>query len=62
LWDRVRTCRPGYTISTDETGIGVVLRDRSFLPHHLVAKEVLAPTQLAIAQLEQSLSDETGKG
>jgi putative component of membrane protein insertase Oxa1/YidC/SpoIIIJ protein YidD len=53
---RVRKCRPGYAVSTVETRLGLILRDGSFLPDHLVAEDVLAPIQLAITQLEQCLS------
>jgi len=58
LLSRVRTCRPGYTVSTDETGLGLILLDGSFLPDHLVADDVLAPIQLTITQLEQHLSND----
>lgn len=62
LRDRVRTCRPGYTISSSDTGSGIVLHDGSFLPEPLVARGVLLPIQLAITQLEERLSSEGTNG
>lgn len=38
---RVRKCRPGYTMSASETGMGLLLRDGSFLPGHMVAPGVI---------------------
>lgn len=59
LLHRVRTCRPGYTVSTNHEGLGLILRNGSFLPHYLVARDILTHVQLTITQLEQRLSDET---
>jgi uncharacterized protein len=56
LSQRIRTCRPGYTVSTHRTEIGLILRDGSFLPQHFVADEVLMPVRLLINQMEQQLS------
>jgi hypothetical protein len=56
--NRVRTCRPDYAVSSDENGIGLNLRDGSFLPAYLVAEDILTPIQLTIAQLEQRHRDE----
>lgn len=58
LLRRVRTCCPGYTVSTNQTELGLILRDGSFLPHKLVAEDILTPIQLTITQLEQRLSNE----
>jgi len=58
LQSRVRACRPGYTVSTDETGLGLILRDGSFVAGHLIADQVLAPIRLTITRLEQQLSND----
>ena len=55
---RVRVCRPGYTISTQGTELGLLLRDGSFLPHHLVADDVLGPIRLMLLEMECNLSNE----
>jgi uncharacterized protein len=56
LLSRVRTCRPGYTVSS-ETGLGLVLCDGSFLAEHLAAKDILAPIQLTITRLECAFNE-----
>ena len=56
LLQRFRTCRPGYTVSTQDARLGLILHDGSFLPEHLVAEDVIAPIQQNIIQLEQRLS------
>lgn len=56
LMSRIRTCRPGYAVSSDRHGVGLTLRDGSFLPGPLVAENVLAPVQRAVSVLEQRLS------
>jgi len=62
LRHRFQTCRPGYTASTDASGLGLVLRDGSFLPKHLVAEDIFTPIQHTITQLEKSLSNEAADG
>lgn len=56
---RVRTCRPGYTFSSNSGGIGLQLRDGSFLPAHLVDETVLDPLLLSMRHLEQRLNRPT---
>jgi hypothetical protein len=55
LRHRIRTCRPEYTVSSDESGVGLILRDGSFLPQHLVAEDIIKPIQITITHLEQCL-------
>ena len=55
---RIRTCRPGYTVSTVENALGLILCDGSFLPDHLVAEDVLTPIRLTINKLEQRLLED----
>ncbi|MSU63552.1 MAG: membrane protein insertion efficiency factor YidD [Pedosphaera sp.] len=57
LRDRVRTCRPGYGVTSNGSCIGLLLSDGSFLPGHLVAKDVLAPIRHSIAEFEECLHD-----
>lgn len=54
---RIRTCRPGYSVSSDHTGIGLVTRDGSFIPAHRVACDVLMEIQVGVGRLEQELAD-----
>jgi hypothetical protein len=60
LRHRLQTCRPGYAASTDASGLGLILRDGSFLPQHLVAEDIITPIQQSITQLEHRLSNEPG--
>jgi putative component of membrane protein insertase Oxa1/YidC/SpoIIIJ protein YidD len=62
LRHRVRTCRPGYTVSSDAIGIGLLLSDGSFLPGHLVSDAVLSPIQLTISDLERRLTYDNRNG
>ena len=57
LQQRIRTCRPGYNATTSNGELGLILRDGSFLPQHLVANKILAPIQQTILEFEQRLSN-----
>ncbi len=61
LRHRILTCRPGYSVSTDESGLGLTLRDGSFLPSHLVAEDLITPIQQTITELEKDLSKQPHK-
>lgn len=55
LLHRVRTCRPGYTVSSDNSGLGLILRDGSFLSQDLIAEDIITPIRFSITQLEHRL-------
>jgi putative component of membrane protein insertase Oxa1/YidC/SpoIIIJ protein YidD len=58
LSHRVRTCRPGYAVSTDKGEFGLALRDGSFLQRNLVAEDILASIQLEITRIEGCLAND----
>jgi len=59
---RLRTCRPGYAVTTSAEGeLGLLMRDGSFLPEHLVAEDILALTHRTIADLEHRFSSNSRK-
>lgn len=53
---RMHICRPGYVVSSDEHGIGLVLCDGSFLPEHQAAFHVMEPVKIAVCSMEHQLS------
>jgi len=55
---RVRSCRPGYVVSSDEHGLGLVLCDGSFLPEDQVAQKVMEPIRRTICGMESALMEE----
>ena len=57
LKQRIRTCRPGYAVTTSNGELGLILRDGSFLSQHLVANKILVPIKHTILDFEQRLSN-----